>query len=964
MNKSILFAFAFIFLISFTSATLTVTLNSPTNASTQYINLISTNYSLNVVNGTYLTNTTRYVWFTNGTLAYTNSSIIENQQIIDNGKAIDGSGTGNSADKGVKINVGPKKIKVYAVNTATPFSGNIIGCAIKDSSLSTTYGTGTISNTGGWCNFSTPVVLNNGTTYYLLIQGDGGSWSDRTGSTTFPIQSGLFNWTAGRISSGDSSNRYSMIRYVNATALETSYLQNYTNNYDAGTNLKWNAQGCDSDGGCIFATSNFTFNIDAISPQLFLNYPNGLVNYGFVGGALQLNITATDSNLANVWYDYNGTNVTTHQTITTSSTSSGLNTITEKTGVNFTAVNDFYLSNVTFFSQSTGTKAYLWYSNGTQIKNTTISGQVAVFNTQLNKGVNYSVSIDNSGSNYVVAGRYDDFTYPINRGDISFYNGFGCNVGSVCLASVKELLSYPTFALSNITLSTKKNVTIYANDTAGNLNTTTFSWDYLLFGNSVNYNATTTTTSSETFSIVGQKDSSISTVSAYLWYDGTAHLSTVNMDGNNVNITNTFEIPAGTASRNFFWAITMFGTGGYTYVNTTNLTQTVSNLSLAYCVSPSTTGLTLNFTTYDTSTSLAINSTFEATFYYYAAGGSGAVLETYTYSNLTQNRSNYMFCLNSSGKNVTLDAFISYGKTGYDTRQYILDNAIIGNFTQTIPLYLTATSLTDIVTITVQDQGYNPLEGALVTIQKWVVGTNTYPTIGMFTTSSTGQGIMDLELYNTWYRATVTYNGVIVKVTDVQKLSGTSWPITVTLGVDNPYDLFGTVTHGLVLDNVTNITTFSWVDTSGYVQQGCLTVKNSTSLGYVTVYSSCVSSVAGTINYQLAQNSTYMIYGTVYLNPSADNVSQITDTLFVDLGGPSQLTAKSSPFGKVISMIAIGVGAGVGIAAGSPILGGIVSIVIIFGIWKMGWIVLSEQIFWSVLIVIVVVIFRQTRRGG
>jgi hypothetical protein len=107
-----------------------------------------------------------------------------------------------------------------------------------------------------------------------------------------------------------------------------------------------------------------------------------------------------------------------------------------------------------------------------------------------------------------------------------------------------------------------------------------------------------------------------------------------------------------------------------------------------------------------------------------------------------------------------------------------------------------------------------------------------------------------------------------------------------------------------------------------------------------------------------------MIYGTIYLDEDIYNVSQIQDVLFVDLGGQSQLTTRSSPFGKVISLIAIGTGAGIGIAAGSPILGGFVSIAIIFAIWKMGWIMLSEQIFWSILIVILVVIFRQTRRGG
>ena len=96
-------------------------------------------------------------------------------------------------------------------------------------------------------------------------------------------------------------------------------------------------------------------------------------------------------------------------------------------------------------------------------------------------------------------------------------------------------------------------------------------------------------------------------------------------------------------------------------------------------------------------------------------------------------------------------------------------------------------------TITVQDQSYDPIAGALVAVQRWNVGTNTYSTIGMLTTSSAGQGIVDLELYTTWYRAAVSIDGSIVEITDVQKLSSTSWIITVQRGEDNPYDLFGSI---------------------------------------------------------------------------------------------------------------------------------------------------------------------------
>ena len=88
-------------------------------------------------------------------------------------------------------------------------------------------------------------------------------------------------------------------------------------------------------------------------------------------------------------------------------------------------------------------------------------------------------------------------------------------------------------------------------------------------------------------------------------------------------------------------------------------------------------GLTLNFTTYDTTNMSILNSSFEATFQFYSeSGGGGSVIE-YLFSDLDEDRSNYMFCLNSSGQNATLYAFISYSATYHDRREYIISEGII-----------------------------------------------------------------------------------------------------------------------------------------------------------------------------------------------------------------------------------------------------------------------------------------------
>lgn len=75
-----------------------------------------------------------------------------------------------------------------------------------------------------------------------------------------------------------------------------------------GTYL-WGCQVCDSDGDCSFAGENRTITIDTTVPELIINLPTTLEDYGAVGENEPLNWTYTDLHLGSCWYDYNGTDV-------------------------------------------------------------------------------------------------------------------------------------------------------------------------------------------------------------------------------------------------------------------------------------------------------------------------------------------------------------------------------------------------------------------------------------------------------------------------------------------------------------------------------------------------------------------------------------------------------------------------------------------------------------------------------
>jgi hypothetical protein len=478
--------------------------------------------------------------------------------------------------------------------------------------------------------------------------------------------------------------------------------------------------------------------------------------------------------------------------------------------------------------------------------------------------------------------------------------------------------------------------------------------------NNLIYNNSVYETSYQSFILnITYSPSSYSSPTAILYYNGSSYSTNKIDTSGQVTFTSQFDIPTTNSvlNKSFYWTIGLYNGTGYEYYNTSVYNQTVNPLTLSYCTTPFT-NKTLNFTTY-TNTGIKLNSSLEATFNYWM--GSGSITKEYNYELASGiNQSQFVFCLNATG-NVNYDTTISYLASGYDRREHIIDNGIINiSSPQNIALYLGATADTDVVTIIVKDQNYNPLNNALVSVQEWNVGTNTYSNIGMLTTNNDGEGIINLELYNTWYRAVVTYEDNIVEVTDVQKLSSTDWPITVSLTTENPYELFDTISHGLVFDNATNITTFTWLDNEGYVNQGCLVIKNATMYGYREISTECISTVSGTINYLLPNNGEYEIYGIIYLVDTY-NVSQVQDVLYIRLGTPN-LTATVSPFGRVLSFLLIGTAIAIGVSASSPIYGLFLLFGSLFLSAKLGWMNITTSILWGIITIIIVLLLRQTRK--
>jgi hypothetical protein len=396
--------------------------------------------------------------------------------------------------------------------------------------------------------------------------------------------------------------------YEKNTKVYGGNTQTFTNTYSAGDNILWNMQFCDSDGDCGFAVSNRTFSIDSSAPTINLSYPTALIDYGKLNGSLQLNFTATDTNLDDVWYNYNGTNVT----------------------------------------------------------------------------------IDGA-----VSGVYNQ---------------------------------------SNITLSTIKNVTIYANDTLGNLNTTIFSWDYKVFENSRTYTQNALSISLESF-IINITTDGTSSPSAVFVYNGTSYTASKTTSGNNILFSSNIYTPAVETQTNltFYWNITY----GSTNIQTTPVNQTVSPISLTQCTA-GTQFLTINIKDELTQSFLTGNVTINKLYFTYYTDNKNY----YQILNGSYTQNNISFCLDPAWGTIDLWGEFSYESDGYIKRYYYFMGDELTNSTTTIDaLSLEAARSTSFI-VYLYDSSSVAVKNAYMILKKRYIEDNTYKTVEMAKTDEFGMSIL------------------------------------------------------------------------------------------------------------------------------------------------------------------------------------------------------------------------------
>ncbi len=432
---------------------------------------------------------------------------------------------------------------------------------------------------------------------------------------------------------------------------------------------------------------------------------------------------------------------------------------------------------------------------------------------------------------------------------------------------------------TNFTLEDNNfNMTIYSNDTSGNLNSTFISWSYILFKNSETFNSNTTEGSTETFSInitVGQTP-----LSANFIYNGT--ITSADIDTSNfpiVILSETITIPNVDTSTifTFFWNLVSDSNN----VNSTTSNQTVNNLALDNCSSFG--NVLFNYTIVDEASQTQLNGTtqnvtLEVDISIFSFDRSLSILNFSTQFNQTNPNA---ICSSTDLFNETTYVLDSIAKYSSDTREieyYNIRNATIDNSSsvQNITLFDILSSESTDFQITFKNSDFIVVEGALIQVNRQYVSEGIFKTVELPITDSNGQTVVHLVRNDIVYNYIVSKDGVIigtfnnlVAFCEDQTIGQCFISLNALQGTTstfNPDDDIG-LSSSFTFNETTRDLVFTFSTNDGTVKTVLLNGTKMDQIGNTSICSSSVTSSSGTLTCNIAASiGNETIIATVFVN--------------------------------------------------------------------------------------------------
>ena len=427
----------------------------------------------------------------------------------------------------------------------------------------------------------------------------------------------------------------------------------------------------------------------------------------------------------------------------------------------------------------------------------------------------------------------------------------------------------------NITNSINKTIIFYVNDTLGNVNSSSRTWDYKIFQNSLNFSSSTVGGSTETFTLNITKLSSLQISLVNLVYNLSSSSATFT-NGDNPIITKNLQIPNPTSDTNlsFFFSFLMSDSS---LINTTSNNQTVLNFGIGNCTTFTT--LVYNFTMLDEENQTKLsNVNIE---YAFNLSDKDRVTQISSFSfESTENPT--AICINqnlTSTSEFSLDGVLKYKSLNgsFLTRYYNILNFSLKN--STIPNLINIYSVLGIVAtpfkLTFRDSSLTLSPNILVNVNKQFVASNDFKTVEIPITDTNGQTILNLV------RNTAIYNLIF---TDIQGNIVASFNKVAAFCQD-----FTIGDCVLNLDAPSTTTVISNISESLGISQ-IITYENSTSTATMTFSSLTSEAITARIigttqnqfgNSTVCDNSLTSTLGTI--DCDASSILTTDNYLFIDI---------------------------------------------------------------------------------
>jgi hypothetical protein len=234
---------------------------------------------------------------------------------------------------------------------------------------------------------------------------------------------------------------------------------------------------------------------------------------------------------------------------------------------------------------------------------------------------------------------------------------------------------------------------------------------------------------------------------------------------------------------------------------------------------------------------------------------------------------------------------------------------------QEIRLYLLENAASTWITFDLVDQNGQDLEEAIIKAQRFYPAENLYRTVAMTKSNFNGESTLDLvektTTPNVFYKFIVEVDGVVKETTNATEILSTTLYFTIDVLEDvfTSWDGMENVQYTLTYDNATTSFSFTWSDTTGLTEYGCLKVTRHTPLEHTIVCNNCTTSTGATIVCNVTDTGDlYKAVGLIETTTNGSLYTVATESWNFDMKW-----ATFGSFGVFLALLFVMVMAGVGL---------------------------------------------------